>query len=195
MIAQISGKLLEKSATQIIIDCSGVGYQLNIPTRVSEELPELGKNISIPVFLVVREDSMQLFGFGSQKEKHFFELLIGIPGIGPKTAIGILSAADTDKLQNYVTSSDLVALSKLPGIGKKTAERLVLELKEKAFKLESSSDVKLTNYEDEALSALVTLGYSRNAALKLIQKSIKQIPDSKNNAELLIKTALGFALK
>lgn len=195
MIASLSGKLQTKSSTSIVLDCNGVGYFITIPTRLSENLPEVGNIFTLPVFLVVREDVLALYGFEDNNEKKFFELLITIPGIGPKTAIGILSASDPEKLRAYVLSGDLASLSKLPGIGKKTAERLVLELKEKAFKLEAGSDVKLSNYEDEALSALLTLGYNRNTALKLINKAIKTNPESKNNAELLIRLSLGFAMK
>lgn len=195
MIASLSGILQTKSSTSIVLDCNGVGYFITIPTRLSENLPEVGNKFSLPVFLVVREDILALYGFEDEKEKKFFELLITIPGIGPKTAIGILSASDPEKLRTYVLSGDLASLSKLPGIGKKTAERLVLELKEKAFKLESGSDIKLNNYEDEALSALLTLGYNRNTALKLINKAIKNNPESKNNAEMLIRLSLGFAMK
>ncbi|MDC1068881.1 Holliday junction branch migration protein RuvA, partial [Candidatus Kapabacteria bacterium] len=176
MIAYLRGNILEKSATKIVLDCNGVGYEITIPTRLSEKLPEVGLEFSLPVFLVVREDTLQFFGFENNKEKQFFILLISISGIGPKTAIGILSAADTSKLRQYVVDSDIVALSKLPGIGKKTAERLVLELREKAFKIESDSTNQLSNFEDEALSALLTLGYNRNSSLKLIDKAVKSSP-------------------
>lgn len=195
MIAEISGKILHKFTTSIIIDCSGVGYQIFIPTRQFESMPEVGDNYSLPVLLVVREDSMTLYGFSSYSEKEFFEQLISISGIGPKTAIGILSAASSSEIKKFILFNDTVSLSKFPGIGKKTAERIVLELKNKTDISDSEADTSENLIKTEALSALVTLGYSRNLAGKLIEKAIKSDPTSSQNSEKLIKISLSMAMK
>lgn len=195
MIAKLIGKIDEKSPTHIVLNCNGVGYFINIPTRLSENLPSVGSDYKIPVTLIVREDSLTLYGFADSEEKKLFELLISISGVGPKTALGMLSASEPSQIRDSVISGDTIALSKLPGIGKKTAERIILELREKAFKVLDGSSSPASGVANEAISALTTLGFSRNISEKAVKNALKDIPADKQTAEEVIRLALAFATK
>jgi holliday junction DNA helicase RuvA len=193
MISSLNGKILRKSSTEIVIDCGGVGFSAMISLNSSSNLPDEGNNVFIYTILIPREDALQLFGFADEQESEAFKMLISVSGIGPKTAIGILSSVTPENLAEYIMSNNIPALRKLPGIGNKTAERLNLELKDKIFKLlgVSKPGEKFDNLIiKEALAALVTLGYNRLAAEKAIKKALSDFPDSVKSAELLIRKAL-----
>jgi len=199
MIVQLSGEVVSKTATDIIIDCHGVGYGVMISVNTSELLPEEGKKAKLLTMLIPREDAMQLFGFHDKSEREAFKMLISISGIGPKIALGILSSLKVAELREYILTGNLHALTKLPGIGKKTAERLHLELKDKISKI-STGDMSvfeptLDLVRQEALSALITLGYSRIVAEKAIRKVISESTAKELSAEDFIKLSLKFAMK
>ncbi len=198
MIGQLNGTLVNKSSTEIIIDCGGVGYLAFVSVNTSESLPEVGKNVKVITLLIPKEDSLNLYAFASETERETFKLLTSISGIGPKIALGILSSVTVDDLQSIVISGNLHSLQKLPGVGKKTAERLLLELRDKITKIIPSeiSDVQLkySLIVQEALSALGTLGYSRLNADKAIKSALNDLSTDKLTAEQLIKSALKHAM-
>ncbi|OGU16197.1 MAG: Holliday junction DNA helicase RuvA [Ignavibacteria bacterium GWB2_35_12] len=198
MIGQLNGILINKTSTEIIIDCGGVGYTAYVSVNTSESLPEVGKNVKVITLLIPKEDSLNLYAFANEAERETFKLLISISGIGPKIALGILSSVTVDDLQSIVISGNLHSLQKLPGVGKKTAERLLLELRDKITKIIPAevSDVhlKYSLIVQEALSALVTLGYSRLMADKAIKSALNDLSTDKLTAEQLIKSALKHAM-
>ena len=148
MIAQLRGKLVFKSSTEAIIDCCGVGYSVLISVNTSDSLPSIGDDVLLYTLLVHREDAMLLFGFKDVSEREAFKMLTSVSGIGGKIALGILSSLTVSALQQFVLGSNLVALQKLPGIGKKTAERLVLELKDKIINIGQQLKSELQLYKN-----------------------------------------------
>jgi holliday junction DNA helicase RuvA len=197
MIGHLNGILSEKSGTELIIDCNGVGYQVYSSVNTTERLPEEGEEIKLYCLLISREDSTNLYGFGTKSEREAFKLLISISGIGPKVALSILSSLTVEELQQNIVEGNTLALRKMPGIGNKTAERLILELKDKILKIssfEKSGYGQTQNLiRQEALSALNTLGYSRAVADKAIIKAFEESADKNLTAEQLIKLSLKFA--
>lgn len=198
MIAQLNGKLIFKSSTQAVIDCGGVGYLTLISINTSEQLPEVNNDVMLNTLLIPREDSLTLYGFIDKVEREAFKILISISGVGPKIALGILSSVSVGDFQQYILQGNLHALTKLPGIGKKTAERLLLELKDKITRLgefdTSSQGIEHNLLKQEALSALLTLGYSRAIADKSIRKAYDEIKSDNMTAEILIKVSLKYAM-
>lgn len=198
MIAQLKGMLVNKASTEAIIDCNGVGYSFFASLNTTEKLPEIGKEVNIYTLLIPREDSLNLYGFWTKGEREAFKILISISGIGPKVALGVLSSLTVEELQRYILQGNLPALQKLPGVGKKTAERLHLELKDKITKLgdvdTSSAGFEQNLIKQEAMSALVTLGYSRLIAEKAIRRAIDDTANKDISAEQLIKLSLKYAL-
>lgn len=173
MIAQLTGSLCHKSPDHIIVDVQGVGYQLTIPLSSFYSLPESGE-VCLQVHTHVREDAIQLFGFLSREEKQMFGLLIGVSGVGPKVAVNILSNCQVPELQQALLEANVKRLSSIPGIGKKSAERLILELREKLDKmglapLPSTTDATPVLSLEDALSALINLGYKEAQARKALQ--------------------------
>lgn len=199
MIAYLKGVILAKSTTEVVIDCNGVGYGCLISVNTSEMLPQIGEQCSLHTLLIPRDDALQLFGFAKQEEREAFKKLITVAGIGPKSALGILSSVTVDKLKEYIATANSLSLQKLPGVGKKTAERLLLELKDKISSIETSAiqapSDKISLMKQEALAALSTLGYSRQTAEKAVQKASAELKDEDISAERLIKTALKFAMQ
>lgn len=196
MIYGLKGKLAIKKNTEIIIDVNGIYYQVFISLTTMEKLPKLGEEIFINIIQIIREDSHSLYGFYDQNEKEVFKLLLDIKNIGPKTALGILSAIKPEDLIRYVSEANTGMLAKLPGIGKKTAERLHIELKDKIDKFiidNPSISGELANTNNEAVSALVTLGFNRNIALKAVNTALKD-PQA-TNVENIIKIALKNVMK
>jgi Holliday junction DNA helicase RuvA len=199
MIAQLTGDLAHRSPEQIILDVNGVGYRLQIPLSTFYALPESGK-IQLRVHTHVKEDAIHLFGFLTEAEKELFALLISVSGVGPKLAITILSHIPTDELALALSQGDVVRLTAIPGIGKKSAERLVLELQDKAarYALEgtvTSSDAPQAadgSSHQDALSALVNLGYKETLARKAL-KSLKIAPGT--SLEEVLKAALKILVK
>ncbi len=182
MIAYLSGKLVEKEANSVIVETNGVGYEVMIPLSTFYDLGEVEEQVSLRIFTYVREDAFQLFGFKTVRERELFLLLISVSGIGPKSAITALSGMSADEIIGAIRQNNLARLNSIPGVGRKTAERLVIELRDKIAKLSAVSSAEMRAegvvsaqasegdvYED-ALSALVNLGYQRNAA----EKSLKQ---------------------
>ncbi len=168
MIGRISGLLAEKNPPEVLVDCNGVGYEVMVPMSTFYNLPGLGEKVSLLTHFVVREDAQILYGFGSASERAAFRQLIKISGVGPRTALSVLSGMSVGELSQAVTQQEAGRIIKVPGIGKKTAERLLLELK---GKLGADIGVRVNVADDaqsDILQALVALGYSdRDAALAL----------------------------
>jgi Holliday junction DNA helicase RuvA len=197
MIAHLKGILLSKSTDTIIIETSGLGYEVFIPLSTFYTLPDVeGEEVSLHIHTHVREDAFLLFGFSTVLEKKIFKLLISVSGIGPKLAINILSGIGPDLLLEAIARGDVARLQSIPGVGKKTAERISLELKDKAQTTRSDIDlppVKTVFHEDEeirqdALSALVNLGYSAKAAGKAVENALSKPCEA--NLETVITEAL-----
>ena len=167
MITHLTGKLAEKHPPQITIDVNGIGYELEVSMQTFYQLPNIGESIHIHTQLIVREDAHLLFGFGSHSERNTFRQLIKVSGIGAKTALGILSAMNADELAAAIAAEDIKRLSSAPGIGKKTAERMVLELR---GKLTTSSGVQAQlaaqagDSSEDIVSTLLALGYNEKEA-------------------------------
>ena len=184
MIAYLSGKLLEKEANTVIVDVNGVGYEVMIPLSTFYDLGEIGEDVSLRIFTYVREDVLQLFGFKTIRERELFLLLISVSGIGPKSAITALSGMSADEIIGAIRSNNLARLNSIPGVGKKTAERLVIELRDKIVKLsavaaeemkaEGIPQVSGDMVYDDALSALTNLGYHYNAAEKALKQAMQE---------------------
>lgn len=201
MFALITGKLAHKSANEVIVDVGGIGYQVYIPLSTFYELPEMGHPVSFHIHTHVKEDAIQLFGFQSREEKSIFQLMIQVSGIGPKLAINVLSGISGPDLARAVTYGDLARLVTIPGIGKKTAQRMVLELKEKFSKLikEEIGGPEIDLVPDDilmndALSALENLGYKQPVAKKALEL-VRGSLDGELTLEELLKKALKFMAK
>jgi holliday junction DNA helicase RuvA len=171
MIAHLRGKLLTKHPNQAIIETAGVGYEVTITVPTYSELPALGSEVALHIHTHVREDVLALYGFLRPAEKRLFEKLIGVSGIGPKLAITILSGMPADDMAGAIRGNDIARLTKIPGIGKKTAERMVLELRDKLPDpgvAEVPAVSSMSAVEEDVLSALTNLGYQRVAAEKAV---------------------------
>jgi len=178
VIAQISGTLAQKVPGEIIVDVGGVGYQVLIPLNVFYQLPEIGAPVSLQIHTHVREDALQLFGFNDRAEKQIFLLLISVSGIGPKLAVNILSGIPAEELARALREGDQLRLVAIPGVGRKLAERMIVELKDKLATL-STAGVESAKPEIgsqvmlDAVSALVNLGYKRPEAEKTVREVLK----------------------
>ena len=175
MIGRIKGNLVEKIPPFILLDCQGVGYEIEVPMTTFFDLPDEGSEVTLLTHLVVREDAHLLFGFATTSERHMFRQLIKVNGIGAKVALSILSSIESNELTNAIKTDDTNMLIKIPGIGKKTAERLVLELKDRVKDIEVTQASKnvITNIDDIE-NALIRLGYSATQA----SIAIKALPDN-----------------
>ncbi len=195
MIAHLRGLLLSKAPNQAVIECAGVGYELAISVTTFSALAAEGAEASLHVHTHVREDQIALFGFAEAQEKRLFEKLLTISGIGPKLAITVLSGISADRLVMAIRGADHAALTKVPGIGKKTAERVVLELKDKLEDIAVAQNVAGTVHHhgaagDDALSALINLGYPRPAAQKALDLAIERNPELAKDFETLFRAAM-----
>ncbi len=179
MIAHLNGRLLSKEPNSVIVDVSGVGYEVNIPLSTFYELENEGSNVQLRIYTHVKEDALQLYGFRTERERKLFVNFISVSGIGPKIGIALLSGMSADELINSIKSNNLARLTLIPGVGRKTAERLIVDLREKMTALAASQVEEETgpvassaSPEDsvraDALSALANLGYQRTAAEKAI---------------------------
>lgn len=196
MIAQLTGTLVVVDAMDVVIDCGGVGYAVSVPLSTTESLPKVGERVTLRTILHVREDAMQLFGFGTDAEREAFRLLTSITGIGGRTALGILSAMPLADLRMHIVKNNLVALQRLPGVGRKTAERMVVELREKIIGVvpeSGAAHVPLTATADEAVAALIALGYARGVAEKTVKAVITAEPDAATSSDVLVRRALRMA--
>ena len=196
MIAFLSGKLISKQANTVIVDVGGVGYEVMIPLSTFYELGEMGADVQLRIYTSVREDAIQLFGFRTTRERELYLKLISVQGIGPKSGIAMLSGMSGDEIISAIRTDDLARLVSIPGIGKKTAERLVIELRDKVGELSdgsaprtSASQLPTETVFDDALSALVNLGYQKNAAEKALQQAVK------DGAEMSVQKLLRAALQ
>jgi Holliday junction DNA helicase RuvA len=200
MIVSLQGTLLRKSPTEIVIDVQGVGYGVSIPLSTYERIGEVGGTATLLTYLHVREDILQLFGFATEEERALFRLLISVSGIGPKMAQGILSGISTGELRNHLLLGNSSALTAIPGVGKKLAERLVVELREKISKLESDRVLEKgagsePQVKTEAILGLTSLGYNRIAAEKAVREAIGELEGNALTVETLLKTALRLISK
>ena len=176
MIGRLTGTLLEKQPPQVLLDVAGVGYEVDVPMSSFYNLPAIGERVSLHIHFVVREDAQQLFGFLTHKEREAFRALIRISGVGPKLALAVLSVLSVDDLAQCVVLQDAGRLTRVPGIGKKTAERLLLELKGKladALPAGPGGVTAAAGVQADALNALLALGYSDKEAAP----AIKQLPE------------------
>ena len=167
MIASLRGRLISKKPERVIVDVHGVGYSVHVPLTLLSELPDENAEIFLHIHTHVREDTLQLFGFNAEDEKRIFTTLIGISGIGPKTALNLLSTIPPEQFYSAINSEDVDVLCRAPGLGKKTAHRLILELREKLPSLKEKKDALY----DDTLSALVNLGYKKNIAQDALEKA------------------------
>ena len=176
MIARLNGLLLEKSPPYIVLDCAGVGYEVEVPMSTFYNLPEIGAKVTLLTYMVVREDAQLLYGFGSEQEKSTFKQLLKVNGVGAKSALSILSGVSIDDLVEAVNRQEVGMLTRVPGIGKKTAERLLLELKDKFAVTGSTTTTSLPKSASyDVLNALIALGYNEReagAAVKLLPKEV-----------------------
>jgi len=194
MIAHLIGKLIYKSPDHSIVDVNGIGYKIFTPLSTYYVLPKTGESVTLHIHTRVREDELKLFGFLTEEEQTIFEKLITINKVGPKLALGILSGMSPENLLTAIISNDAARLSAIPGVGKKTAERLTLEMKDKlsdlTFEMEHKQDTEVPEgpYED-ALSALVNLGYKKPQAEKSLKSAYNKIGKD-SSLEDLIKESL-----
>jgi len=202
MIAHLSGTLFSKQATSVIVDVGGVGYEVTIPLSTFYDLEDTGKPVQLRIYTHVREDTLQLYGFKTIRERELFLKIISVSGIGPKLGITLLSGMSADELIAAIRTNDLARLTLIPGIGRKTAERLVIELREKvaaltsaqleealAMKAAATGEVRQDNVRADALSALLNLGYQRVSAEKALDNAIAE------GGELTVETVLRRVLR
>ena len=199
MIGRLKGILAEKRAPQVLIDCNGVGYEADVSMTTYYQLPEAGEPISIWTHLLVKEDSHSLIGFTTEQERKLFRQLIRVNGVGPKMALTILSGINDHEFALCVTQNDVATLTRLPGVGKKTAERLIIEMRDKVESLMQTAHVVVDGVESgvnsgrsiksEALEALLALGYKPVDAENMIRQAEKDA-DANISAATLIKKAL-----
>ena len=193
MIAHLRGRLFRKSPNQAVVECGGVGYDVTISVATFSALPGEGAEVSLTIFTHVREDQIALFGFAEVQEKRLFERLLTISGIGPKLAITVLSGIAAERLVTAIRAQDHATLTRIPGIGKKTAERVVLELKDKLDDLATApvaAGVRLGAAGEDALSALVNLGYQRAVAERAIAAAVERAPELGQDFEGLFRAAM-----
>jgi Holliday junction DNA helicase RuvA len=198
MIARISGILIQKSVQSLVIDTQGVGYRVTVPLSTFYELPELGAPVILHIYTQVKEDAISLFGFFTPVERDIFEVIISVSGIGPKLAVNILSGISAPDLVKAIIQGDLKRLVGIPGVGKKMAERMVLELKDKILKMHPIQSVlpaatgnqRLEVLREDALSALINLGYKNAAAKEAIDKVVQDRPPDRATLDVVLKGAL-----
>jgi Holliday junction DNA helicase RuvA len=195
MIEYIKGTLAESSPQYAVIETHGIGYKLMIPLNNYSKLPQQGKEVTLFVSTVIREDAHKSYGFFSRTERDFFEKLIDVSGIGPKTGLTLIGHMDLSDLQLAISQSNVALLSKVPGIGKKTAERLIVELKDKASKLPEAPQAFVSEKKDlfsDALSALVNLGYHPLQAQKAVKDVLNQSADQTDLATVITSALRQF---
>jgi Holliday junction DNA helicase RuvA len=198
LIAQLSGKLVHKGPNSVIIDVGGVGYEVTIPVSTFYELGEPGADVSLKIHTHVREDALQLFGFWTSREKDLFLKLTSVSGVGPKLGITMLSGMPAGELINAITSNDLVRLTSIPGVGRKTAERVVVELRDKlaAASLESREADRAARelapgeagVRDDTISGLMALGYPKAIAERAVSFALRE--EGERSIEAVLKRAL-----
>ena len=197
MIGRIQGQLIEKRAPEVLVDVQGVGYEILVPMTALFQLPEVGKQVTLLTHFSVSENSQSLYGFLTKKDRELFRTLIKVSGVGPKMALGILSGMESDQLVRCVMDDNVTALVKVPGVGKKTAERLIVELRDKLKQWQVNSSplaamerasvggsAEVVDYIGEAESALVSLGYKPAEATKVVAR-VAQSNEIKSSEDLI----------
>jgi holliday junction DNA helicase RuvA len=194
MFAYIKGRLTLSTPSQVIIEVSGVGYRILIPASVFSSLPALGSEIQLHTSYIVREQSQTLYGFLTTHERDFFDSLLGVTGIGPKLALSLIGHMPMHELYRAIAEGNIAAISRVPGIGKKTSERLIIEMRDKLgglnvgdpsdFAVQAISDSGSQRVSD-AMSALINLGYTQMVAQKAIKKTLKDLPEIQDLATLI----------
>jgi len=190
MIAHIQGRLVEKSPTDVVIDCNGVGYHLHISLHTFSLIPN-SENIKLFTHLQIKEDAHTLFGFVEKSEREIFKLLLSVSGIGASIARTMLSSMEPKQILHAIATGDVVSIQGIKGIGAKTAQRVILDLKEKVLKVYDLDEVSMSSNntnKDEALSALEVLGFNKKLAEKAVEKIVRESPDA--TIESIIKQAL-----
>jgi Holliday junction DNA helicase RuvA len=206
MIAYLAGVLREKTPSRVVVDVAGVGYEVFVPLSTFTELPDEGKTVALRIHTHVRDDAIMLYGFHSARERSAFELLIRTSGIGPKLALNILSGMEPDRLLSAVAKGNVEALRSVPGVGLKTAERIVVELRERAAELALESGAKPAERQardaatgggdagselhEQAISALLNLGYTRPLAQRVVEEAAREV-----GADLALESLLRGALR
>ena len=189
MIAQLEGKLIEKSPSSVVISAGGVGYLVSVPLTTFDKLPAAGEQASLFTYLHVREDTLQLYGFSSREERATFEKMISVSGVGPRLALTILSGLSVEQLIAAVETSQTAHLNRIPGVGKKTAERIILELKGKLGEMAALAEISLPGALEpqglEAVAALVSLGFSRTRAENAVFKVLESQSEGLETTELV----------
>ncbi len=196
MIAYLKGSVISKETASIIIDAGGIGYEVLVPLSTFYQLPDETEKVALHIYTHVREDMLALYGFYTKAEKDIFKMLISVSGIGPKLAVNILSGIGPQELLEAIARADSVRVQTIPGVGKKTAERIVLELKDRALKLLGQKETVVTELQagkdesmmDDAMSALLNLGYTAKAAKLALEKAFSRIPEK--TLENLIRESL-----
>ena len=193
MIGLLRGRLLDKRPNQVILDVGGVGYLVAVPLSTFAAIGELHAEVTLLIHTHVREDALALYGFLSQREKHLFELLLGASGVGPSLALKILSGMNVEELVPAIRTGDLARLTKIPGVGRKTAERMVVELKDKlesvAVEAEKPAPASPAGVESDVKSALINLGYDERTAESAVTEARREAGTA--NFEKLLRVALG----
>ncbi|SDG59426.1 Holliday junction branch migration protein RuvA [Winogradskyella thalassocola] len=190
MITHIEGKLVEKNPTDVVIDCNGVGYFINISLHTYSQIPDK-EHLRLYTYLQVREDSHSLYGFSSNVEREIFKLLISVSGIGTNTARTMLSSLSPDQVKEGIAGGDVALIQSVKGIGLKTAQRVIIDLKDKVLKvygLDELSSIPNNTHKEEALSALDVLGFNKKQSEKVVDKILQAQPDAQ--VEQIIKEAL-----
>lgn len=199
MISRLHGELLAKSPTHVVLDVNGIGFGVQIPVSTFEKIGDLHSSVKLFTHLHVREDTLQLYGFATEEERSAFVLLISVTGIGPRMAQGILSGISVPDLKAYLAAGNTAALTSIPGVGRKLADRLVVELKDKLGRLEITTGTAITGSDgqgtmrSEALLALTSLGFNRAAAERALRAALEECTDKTPTVETLIKAALRHA--
>ena len=190
MITQVRGRLVEKSPTEVVVDCNGVGYLLHISLNTFSSLPA-HENVVLYTHLSIREDAHTLFGFINKTEREVFKLLISVSGVGPSIARTMLSSMTSEEIQQAIASENVSLIQSVKGIGLKTAQRVIVDLKDKILKIFDMDEVSLTSSntnKDEALSALEVLGFQRKQSNKIVAAILKENPEA--TVEKIIKLSL-----
>ena len=203
MISHLSGKLAEKELTRAVIDVGGVGYEVAIPMSTFDRLPLIGEPVALKTQMHVREDAMVLYGFHSNLERDLFRMVTNVSGIGPKLGLSILSCMAVERFCSAIVSSDIKAISGIQGIGKRSAERLCVELKDKIDAIAPAVSLSggkigedaLSKDAEDAVSGLVTLGFKQDQARKAVRALLEELPRSQQSAQNLIRKALASMSK
>jgi Holliday junction DNA helicase RuvA len=194
MIYKITGRLALKNPTTLVVEVNGLAYEVNVPLSTYEKVGKENSEVSLYTMLVVREDDLQLYGFATEDERKLFKLLISVSGIGPRTALSLLSSANVADVFGFIANSNLQALMSIPGIGRKTAERVVLELRDKILKLDVGIVHEAVEGKEEirseAVDALLALGYSRIQSERAIREALKNDSSATESVEELVRSAL-----